>query len=193
MKKLALLLFLSAASLSLPAADWLENSTFQGGIVHWYGNGQSPADFTPKNPFDKPDPFTSKGLIVSLKGHDWRKVSQDFKGTLSGGVLTITYQVSPDLKFSTKLEDYQNMPGHIGFNGWKPFDTPAGEWVIFISDFGSSHGIYYVLKPDLDSSKPQTIKAKISGLTPHQNKTITLAFPPGTGTIVFTEVSLTDN
>jgi hypothetical protein len=36
-------------------------------------------------------------------------------------------------------------------------------------------------------------KAKVSGLTPLEDKTITLAIPPGTGTLVILNVSLTGN
>src|ERR1700722_8698794 len=163
MKIYAFVLLVLACSLPLRADNWLENGDFADGINHWYGDGRAPADFAADNPLAKPDPFTSKGLIIPLKHLDWTKVSQDFKGKLAGGILTITFMVSPDLAFSDKPEDYINMPGHIGFLHWKPFNTPPGAWVFFLSDFGSQHGIYNMVKPKLGSSEPQTYRNKIIG------------------------------
>jgi hypothetical protein len=193
MKTLLFALLCLACTLPLRADNWLENGDFTDGIDHWYGNGRSPADFASDNPLASSDPFTSKGLIIPLKDMDWTKVAQDFKGKIASGVLSITYMVSPDLAFSNKREDYVNMPDHIGYDGWQAFNTPPGQWIIFISDFGSSRGSYYMLKPKLGSSDPQTYRARVSGLTPLEDKTLTLAFPPGTGTIVILNVSLTDN
>jgi len=193
MKALLFPLLVLACALPLQADNWLQNGDFIDGITHWYGDGRAPADFAGDNPLAKPDPFTSKGLIIPLKHVAWTKVAQDFKGKSTGGVLTITYMVSPDLAFSDKSDDYQNMPDHIGYDGWAAFNTPPGQWVFFVSDFGSSRGIYNTIKPTLGSSTPQTYHAKIRGLTPLEDKTLTLAFPPGTGTVVILSISFTDN
>ncbi|MCE0483944.1 MAG: hypothetical protein LV479_06870 [Methylacidiphilales bacterium] len=191
MKELSLILFL-AALLPLHAENWLQNGDFSDGIDHWHGSGLAPSDVAPANPFDPPDPFTSKGLIIQLKPSHWQKVAQDFKGKLANGVLTISYMVSPDLAFSTKPDDYVNMPGQIDYNGWQAFNTPHGAWVLFLSDFGSSRGHYYTITPQLGSSKVQTLNLPVQDMTPYEDKTITLAFPPGKGTIVFLNVQLTD-
>jgi hypothetical protein len=172
--------------------NWLQNGDFYDGINHWRGNGRAPADFAPDNPLDKPDPLTSKGLIVVLHSESWIKVEQDFKGKSSDGILTIHYLVTPDFAFSSKIEDYTNMPGHIGFNAWKPFDTKPGTWVLFLADFGTVHGTYYEIEPKLGSTDPQVYQAQIEGLTPLSDKTVTLAFPPGTGKIVILSISMTD-
>lgn len=195
MKKLILLLLILVPSLGVRADDsdnWLQNGDFSDGIDHWYGDGHAPADFAPSNPLDTPDPFTSKGLIIPLARSHWKKVAQDFKGKLSKVVVTITYMVSPDLTFSTRPDDYVNMPGQISYNGWAPFTTATGSWVLLVSDFGSSTVIYTTIKPDLGSSKVQTIRDGFEGLTPKEDKTITLAFPPGTGTIVILGISMTN-
>jgi hypothetical protein len=193
MKLLAIIVLAFVAALPVLADgdNWIQNGDFADGISHWYGGGRSPADFASDNPLQQSDPFTSKGLIIPLKDLDWTKVAQDFKGKVAGGVLSVTYQISKDFAFSAKPEDYVNMPGHIGYDGWKAFNTPPGTWVIFISDFGSNMGVYYELKPKLGSTEPQTFRARVQGLTPYENKTITLAFPPGAGTLVVLNVSLT--
>lgn len=193
MKAPVFALLVLACTLPLQADNWVQNGDFVDGITHWHGDGRAPADFVSDDPFAKPDPFTSKGLIIPLKHAQWTKVAQDFKGKIASGVLTITYMVSPDLAFSDKPDDYVNMPHHIGYDGWLPFNTPPGQWVTFLSDFGSIHGFYSMVKPKLGSSDPQTYRTQIDGLTPLDDKTITLAFPPGTGTVVILGVSLTDN
>ncbi len=171
--------------------NWIQNGDFADGITHWYGGGRSPADFASDNPLQGNDPFTSKGLIIPLHAATWSKVAQDFKGKVSSGVMTITYMISKDFAFSTKPDDYVNMPGKIGYDAWQTFNTPPGAWVVFLSDFGSSHGTYYEITPKPGSSAPQTYRARIQNMTPYENKTITLAFPPGAGMIVVLNVSLT--
>jgi hypothetical protein len=192
MKKLVLGLLILACSLPLRADNWVDNGDFTDGADHWRGSGRTPSDFAPDNPLDPPDPLTSKGLIVPLRGI-WSKVEQDFHGKSTSGILTITYMVSPDLAFSTKPDDYVNMPDQIHFDGWQPFNTPPGAWIVFITDFGSAHGTYYEITPKLGSSTPQTYKAQVEGLTPLEDKTITIAFPPGTGKFVLLSVALTDH
>jgi hypothetical protein len=193
MKFLACALLILACAVPLRAQNWLQNGDFADGITHWRGQGRAPADFAPENPFDKPDPFTSKGLIIPLKHESWLKVAQDFKGKMASGVMTITYKVSPDLAFSDKPDDYVDMPQQIHYDGWQSFNTPPGEWIVFIADFGSARGSYYMIKPKLGSSDPQTIRLQVNGLTPLEDKTITFGFPPGQGKLVILQVSLTDN
>ena len=193
MKAVFFALLALACTLPLRADNWIQNGDFADGINHWRGNGRAPADFAPENPLDKPDPFTSKGLIIALRHMDWSKVAQDFKGKSAGGVLTITYMVSPDLAFSTKPDHYMNIPDLIHYDGWQPFNIPPGDWIVFITDFGSAHGTYYMIKPTLGSSSPQTYKARVTGLTPLEDKTITVAFPPGDGKLVILQISMTDN
>jgi hypothetical protein len=192
MKSLVFALLVLAAIIPLRAdGNLIQNGDFTDGINHWRGNGRSPADFAPANPFDKPDPFTSQGLIIPLRHRDWDKVAQDFKGKNTSGVLTITYKVAPDLVFSTKAEDYVNMPDQLHYDGWVSVNTPPGNWVVFLSDFGTTHGTYWTIEPKLGSADPQTFTAQLSGLTPFSDKTITLGFPPGSGNLVILKVTLT--
>jgi hypothetical protein len=194
--KFSIYLLIVAACFSTVRADnWIQNGDFADGTIdHWRGNGRSPTDFANDNPnpLDKPDPFTSKGLIIPLRGAVWDKVQQDFHGKGTTAILTITYMVSPDLVFSTKADDYVDMPQQIHFDGWKPVNTSPGSWILFVADFGSSHGTYWQIEPKLGKSDPQSFKVKVDGLTPLEDKTITLAFPPGTGKVVILNVSMTD-
>jgi hypothetical protein len=192
MKITAFALLVLTGLIPLRADNWLDNGDFSDGLNHWRGNGRAPSDFAPDNPFDKPDPITAKGLILPLRGADWDKVQQDFHGKGTDGVLTITYLVTPDLAFSNKPDDYANIPDLIHYDGWYPFTVPVGDWLVFIADFGTVRGTYWEIKPKLGSSRPQTFRAKVHGLTPLEDKTITLACPPGSGKLVLLSVSLTD-
>jgi hypothetical protein len=192
MKAISFALLVLTSVIPLQADENLiQNGDFTDGITHWRGNGRTPADFAPANPFDKPDPFTSKGLIIPLRHRDWDKVAQDFKGKNTSGVLTITYRVAPDLVFSDKAEDYQNMPYQLHYDGWQPVATPPANWVVFLTDFGTTHGTYWTIAPKLGSGDVQTFSAQLSGLTPFSDKTITLGFPPGSGNLVILSVTLT--
>jgi len=191
MKTLAFALLVLACALPLRADEALQNGNFSDGITHWHGDGRSPADFASDNPLQSSDPFVSAGLIVPLKHVSWCKVAQDFRGKIATGVLTVTYKLSPDFAFSDKPEDYTNVPNQLGW-GWKSFNTTPGEWLVFISSLGDTRGTYYKVKPKTGLSDTQTVKMKVKDLTPLEDQTLTLAFPPGTGTVVVLEVSLAD-
>jgi hypothetical protein len=171
--------------------NWIENGDFTDNLNHWYGGGRSPADYANDNPLAASADLSSKGLIIPLRPESWIKVAQDFKGKVSSGLLTITFKVSQDFAFSTKPDDYVNMPDKIGYDGWKAFNTPPGSWIVFLSDFGSSKGTYYEIAPKIGTNDLQTYRAQIKNLTPWENKTITLAFPPGSGMLVVESVSMT--
>ena len=193
MRTLILALLVFACIIPASAQNWLENGDFTDGITHWRGNGRSPADMSSDNPFDKPDPFLSKGLIVPLRHKDWDKIAQDFSGKGTHGVMTITYMVAPDLAFSSLQEDYENIPDQLHYDGWVPFNIRPGNFIVFLADFGTSHGTYWKIKPKMGSAEPQTVRLQLSGLTPFSDKTITLGFPPGSGNLVILNIALTDN
>jgi hypothetical protein len=196
MKALTCVSLFVALALALPlradddGGNWIQNGDFVDGINHWYGGGRSPQDYANDNPLDANNPLVAKGLIVPLHPETWIKVAQDFKGKVSSGQMSITFTTSPDFSFSSKAEDYVNMPDKIGYDGWRAFNTPPGKWIVFLSDFGSSKGTYYEI-PAKTGGGPQIYRALIKNMTPWEDKTITLAFPPGTGMLVVLNVSMT--
>ena len=190
MTRLALFVLLASLSLlPLHATNFLLNGDFIDGVGHWYGDARTPQDFAQDNAQQAADPFYSKGVIIPLKDMSWSKFAQDFQGDIEGGIITVTYQLSPNLAFSEKPEKYQNVPYEINYSGWKPFQITPGKWMLFIADFGSSRGTYYPIKPKAGSGV-QTIRCMAKNLTPHEDKTLTLAFPPGTGNVVILQVSV---
>jgi hypothetical protein len=190
MKRIACLILFVFTLLEARADNWLQNSDFSAGNDHWYGDAQWPSDFAAADPFAKPDPFTSHGMIFPLKSEQWLKAFQDFTGHGQDAVLKISYILSPNLTFSSKPEDYQNMPDKIGWDGWKAFNTPPNSWVVFISELVDRHGTYSIIKPIMGSTKEQTCEVSVHSDTPLSRKTIALAFPPGNGTVVIHSIEI---
>ena len=126
---------------------------------------------------------------MQLKDVNWCKFAQDFQGVVNTGVLSITYLVTPDFAPSTNTDDYTNIPYKLSFDGWKPFNLDPGEWVAFITDTGTSRGVYWKIKAK-NGSGPQTVIVKLKGLTTTSDKTLMVGFPPGKGAVVLLNVSL---
>jgi len=189
MKLLTVFLLAVACALPLRADEAIQNGDFADGTTHWHGDGRSSTDFASDNPLQASDPFTAKGMIVLLKGTSWTKAEQIVHAKGSGGVLTITYKLSKDLAFSDKPDDYKNISAAMGW-GWKPFGGPPGSWLIDITDSTGTKGHYDLIQPKTGTSEPQTAKMKIQGLDAHDETTLTLGFPPGTGMVVILGVSL---
>jgi hypothetical protein len=189
MKLLPVILLVVASALPLGAEEAIQNGDFTDGTSHWHGDGRSSADFASDNPLQASDPFTAKGMIIPLKQTSWTKAEQVIRPNGSGGVLTITYKLSKDLVFSDKPDYYKNISAEMGW-GWLPFGGPPGAWLIDVTDSTGTKGHYDLIKPKTGTSDPQVAKMKIAGLAPHDETTVTLGFPPGTGMIVILEVSL---
>ncbi len=188
MKRLPLLLLFIACAWPLRADEAIQNGDFADGTTHWHGNGRSSADFASDNPLQASDPFTSKGMIIPLKGTSWTKAEQVIRPNGSGGVLTVTYKLSKDLAFSNNPDYYTNISEQMGW-GWLPFGGPPGSWLIDITDSTGTKGHYNLVKPKTGTSDPQTFQMDMSGLVPHDETTLTLGFPPGTGMVVILSVS----
>ena len=191
MKKLALALSMLALALPLRADDEaLQNGDFVDGITHWHGDGLSPADFASADPFQASDAFRSKGLILPLKHTLWTKEQQDFRTHFTAGVLRISYKVSKDFALSDNPADYANPSAALGW-GWALFKTPPGSWLIFFSSQSGTQGHYYTVQPKT-TGDVQSCEVKVDRMAAGDDQTITLAMPPGAGTIVFLGVSLND-
>jgi len=192
MKKLTLAFLLAISTQALWADNWLKNGDFSEGESYWHGDGKSLSDYASDNPGSQALTDAANGLVIPLKPDKWTKVVQDFHGQGGSAVMTITYTVSSDFSFSDDEKEYRNVPNKIDFNAWKAFKIAKGKWLVFISDFGKFRGTYYPMPGPKAGDGAETLTAKIEGLTPHSDKTIALAFPPGTGEIVLLSVSIDD-
>jgi hypothetical protein len=194
MKTIAIVLLVVALVLPLRADEVLQNGDFSDGITHWHGDARSPADFATDNPLGSADPFTSKGMIIPLKHTAWVKVMQDFKATSQNSTLTITYMSSTDLALSTRDEDYALFPLCLDLTikskPIKPNQWAAGVYVnggTMEKGYASELSLF---PPPSAPTKPETVKMSLKGLNPGDAYTAILAFPPGTGTIVVLNVSM---
>ena len=169
----------------------IQNGNFADGTTHWHGDGRTPADLAADNPLATPDPSLSKGMIIPLKATQWTKIAQDVNIKSPDAQLTITFQFSPGLTFSNKPDDYTGVPAHLGW-GWKPFSGPPGAWMIDITDSEGIHGTHGFVNPDPKAKPgaPETYRTNMSKLYTGSGTALTLAFPPGTGTVTILSVSL---
>ena len=189
--KILILAFVTFAVLPAWADNWLQNGDFSSGRDHWRGDGRTPSEMAPENPLDKSDPLISKGLIIPLKAHRWTKITQDFRTKASELVLTMTFVFSPGLTFSTRDDEYKNIPHQIDNELYMSFDLKPHQWMVLFTDFGNgAKGAYYAIDANTTSSQPQTEHMTVSDLSPLEDEVITIAFPPGTGNVVLQNVSL---
>ena len=181
----------------LQADEVLQNGDFSDGATHWHGDGKTPADYAEDNPQATSDPFTSKGLIIQLKPSRWTKIAQDFKGNKDTHyVLIVTYKFSSDLTFSNKAKDYTNLSDQIRFEGsdsWSPFDIAIGQFFVTVGDLDDSKGYWEKVTPKFGSSEVQTYRDPGLPMSPFGDKMVTVAFPPGTGTVVILNISVASN
>ena len=192
-----LALVLLAGASFLRADEVLQNGNFADGASHWNGDGKTAADLAQDNPGAATDPFTSKGLIIQLKPDRWSKVSQDFKGNKNTHYcLTVTYKYAPGLAFSTKPQDYVNIPKQVGFEGsesWSPFDIPAGQFFVTVDDLQGDKGYWEKVVSRFGVTESQKYVDFGLPLTPDSDKMVTVAFPPGTGMVVLLSISVTSS
>jgi len=183
-KSICLFIFLFQACLlqASKADEALKNGDFSEGINHWSGDGEDVAQAAPD--------LATKGMIIKLDSSEWTKAAQDFIPIGTDFNFSITYELSADTRFSDAKGDYKNVPGHIGYGLWKPFKIPKGDWMMMISDFGETiKGHYFPIKPRTGTDA-QTVQFTVSSLENREQKTITLAFPPGHGSVIILNVSL---
>jgi hypothetical protein len=174
----------------LQADNVLKNSDFADGAVDWHGDGRTPADMKPQDSLDTTAvDYGDKGLIIPLKPHSWTKIVQEFKTQNSALTLNITYKLAPNTVFSTKAEDYVNVAHSIEFDAWKPIDGKVGGWMLMVSDFTKARIFYNSVIPQPGTTE-QTVTDTLDSLIPEDEKTLCLAFPPGTGAVILLHVSL---
>lgn len=192
MKKLAFFLILALPAVVLADdgdgdKNLLKNGDFSSGINHWEGDCHTPDSSS----FDPTATAPTSGVIIKLRHSDWTKVTQDFDGKIGEYIATVTYTVSPDLKFSTKQDDYIAVPGKLGFTRLSNFDSPPGDWILFINDLGAMHYTYWRITPKVDAPGAQKLTVQIQlDSDDSEKKGFFLAFPPGDGFITLQSIEL---
>jgi hypothetical protein len=198
----ALLLLLAALFVSISPAfadegkNLLKNGDFSSGISEWEGDCHTPSqtsgDATPTlGDISSPAAAPAAGVVVKLRGHDWTQMKQDFDGKIGEYTMTIVYSLSPDLKFSTSLDDYANIPASTGYSLFRAFSSPPGKWIIIVSDVGAARFTYWTVNSQGAAGQPQTFKSHVHlGSDDSSAKAICLVFPPGSGTVTLQNISI---
>ncbi len=198
----ALLLLLAALFVSISPAfadegkNLLKNGDFSSGISEWEGDCHTPSqssdDATPTlGDAASTAAAPAAGVVVKLRSRDWTQMKQDFEGKVGEYNMTIVYSFSPDLKFSTSLDDYANIPQSTGYSLFRAFSSPPGKWIIIISDVGAAHFTYWTVDPQGAPGPTQTFRTHVRLDSDDSSaKAICLVFPPGTGTVTLQSVSI---
>ena len=171
-------------------ADILVNSTFADGSAHWKGDGKE-IDTDDISAGNQP------GMTVTLQKEKWTKIYQTFSTHERKVSYKITFTLSPDYltdKGAGGSGDVSGLsPVLDDIEGMYPLELPAngGCWTLIVEDFGIGSSAYLYPRPDTSKTVSQTLTGHLQGLNSDNEKIIILAFPPGEGTITFTNVSLT--
>jgi len=192
MKHLALALLFFTTLLPIRADEELKNTDFADGRSHWEGDGESLAaavDAAAAPSLGATPSSAQAGLLLKLSRRDWTRVTQNFRPLHSEGILTVTYKFSDDLVFSKDIADYTGVPALMGFTSYRPFNIKPGNWIALFIESATSEMEYYNITPK-PGPDAQTYKGNIHDLVPRVDKTLCLAFPPGTGSITIIHVGL---
>jgi hypothetical protein len=198
MKTLALFLLLAGATAALADNNnLLRNGDFSSGIAEWEGDCHSltSEEATPDlsaNPLDAATATAAQGVIVKLRSQDWTKMYQDFEGKAGKYLLTISYSLSSDAKFSTSRQDYADIPAATGFSRFDSFSGTPGKWIVIVNDLGSMRFTYWEVAPQSSSgAATQTFTAQVTlNSGDEEQKSLCLIFPPGAGQVTLKSVTL---
>ena len=197
MKNLLLALIILACPCSLRADSLIQNGDFSDGNTHWQGDGKTPRAYAGGNPAALPDPLTGKGLIVTLNPASWTRIFQSFpsdKGTRYS--IVVTYKLSANLTLSKDPAAYAEISKRIQIPGFEDFGSMTiqpGQFYGTLGDPSSTTIAMEVFSPKLGSTEVQTYQHTYPPIPALGNKTVALAFPPGTGTVVILSVIVTSN
>jgi hypothetical protein len=178
---LSLTLF-AATCCSLVRGDILANGNFDNGSAHWDGDRLTNTDAT--------------DLVIPLKKDNWTKISQTFNTRETCLKLSVTFSLSEDstmLPKNSTVEFYLTDGVVKDVTGIRLQQTtakmPRGGFAAFILDPTAN-----LLDSSILGSAPTTHSQPSQGffyhLTPHEQKTFYLCFPPGDGTVTLTNITL---
>ena len=189
MKTIALVFLVIALVIPLRADDLLVNGDFADGHAHWKGDAKDPDGST----VDLTNPAPLGGVTITLKKDRWTKIYQTFSSRAPKLHYSITFKLSGDYQpgrdlprsgvgMTPGLEDIEGVPVYYGENG--------GGWMLILAQVGDTSTLS--LSPKSKNTDLQTLSGVLRGTTDESDEQILVfAFPPGTGTITITKISLT--
>ena len=174
MKHFVLLAFFIA--FTLQAEEVAENGDFAKGLTHWSSEG-------------KVEPGNNV-LLITLNERKWTLVEQDIKLSKeppSAFTLKVELAAGADFKPAEKSKKYAEEDFAMGGSyGWSARIFPRADFLIQFSNSGGWEYRPVQLKADGSST---TVVKKFEKLK-EKKGTLTLAFPPGAGTVVLKLVSV---
>jgi|ERR1700677_1257948 len=173
--------------------DILANSDFTDGKAHWHGDGQdaSSIDSTDASA-SLSNAGSAKGMIVHLANH-WTSVSQTFNTQDDKLTFSMTYTTSSDYVPENFVTDYfwSSLGGFLGIKlkggGFKADPNSA---LVVIADLAQNTVFTALVDAKPAPNGAVTSSATIDGLLAHEEKTLFVIFPDGTGSITFSNISL---
>ena len=182
---LQLILLLGLCLASAKANDILANGDFTDGKAHWKGDVFDSSADTSSSPTD------AQGLTVQLNGSKWTKVFQIFNTRESALDFSLTYKTSSDCSFKPVTQlTIADLFDVIGLRFVESLNTRPGNILIMMVDPAQNMMRYTEAKAVLGSPDPQAIKGTIPELVAHEEKTLYITLPPGTGTVTLLNVAL---
>jgi len=171
-------------------ADILANSNFADGRAHWKGDGKE-IDTDDISAGNQP------GITVTLQKDKWTKIYQVFSTQEKKVSYNITFTLSNDYRVDKGAGGSGDVSGPSAglddIEGMYPLYAYAmgGAWTLIVEDFGAGGSAFLHPRPNPDKTVSQTLTGHLQGFDSSTEKILILAFPPGEGTITFTNVSLT--
>jgi hypothetical protein len=160
----------------------LANEDFSQGTAHWDG------DLNRAKVSSNPP-----GLTIELSQAAWTKITQTFETHAVSLDLVVNFQFSPDCTFTPPPPGFP-MPPPLAppntFGGVGPIVIPPGKWGILLNDpieHVSTTGEF-----DAPSKfGPQSLSLHFPLVMRHEEKTLIIVFPQGSGTVTLTRVAFT--
>jgi hypothetical protein len=192
--------------------DILLNTDFKEDTTHWKDDPNATRCLTAK---PSPD---GNGIVIPLDPNKWIAIQQNFDTPDEKLILNVTYTPSDDCSFDAAKFQLPQGRGSTSISTPTGQVTipPLGrggnfnptvvevltgvdvndftetlkpnEWVALIAD-PQARTIHY-LKISSSAPNPKAISQLFEKLMEHEEKTLYLAFPPGTGTVTITHASL---
>lgn len=191
--KILFCLLLLIVLLPLRANDILANGDFANGAGNWHGDGRA-AQADPNNhDIDSMmNPAAAKGIVVTLKPHDWTYISQNFSARERNLDYSFTYLPANCALTSPAPPLNRGLRGIVQVELGEGAQYRPGDFFVGILD-RTERGLYHThFKPVLNARQPQVATGSFTlGTDTNQERTLILIFPPGTGTITLTNASLT--
>jgi hypothetical protein len=206
---LAMGLFLATG---VRAYDILLNTDFNDGTSHWKDDPNATQCLIAKG---NPD---GSGIVIPMDPAKWFSIQQTFDSPDETLVLNVTYTIPDNASFDASryrlpmpTSQTSTLPNGItivseplgrrdNFNptviaaitgvAVKDFSEhlQPNQWAAIISD-PIARTVHYAIISS-GAANPKTVSIELKGLMEHEEKTLFLAFPPGTGSVTITHASL---